>query len=221
MKFDVNKGDIKVIRSFLDPLYVKLLQTYFDLKYKSLQYYKEERAYHTLSIDQGDVADSLGFYGDMLTESIADIYLPVICKELELNLSPSYTYARIYEKGNALVPHIDRPACEVSMSCPITISGDTVSTIYVSNYQHTSRFNISIEDAKRRGDYTKVDLLPGDAVVYTGCNRLHWREPIESEYIIQFFMHYILTDGKNFDCVFDHRPYMGFPMGSGGLPRMK
>jgi hypothetical protein len=221
MKFNVDKGDLKIIRNFINPLYIKLLQTYFDLKYKSIHHYEEEKLYHTLRLDQGDVADSLGFYGDMLTETISELYRPEISRELELDLSPTYTYARIYEKGRILVPHIDRPACEISMSCPITISDNTESTIYISNYRHTGRFELSIEDVKRRGDYTRVDLQPGDVVIYSGCNRLHWREPIESEYIIQFFMHYVITGGINYDCVYDHRPYIGFPMGSGGPPRIK
>jgi hypothetical protein len=211
MDLNFKKDGFQVIRNLFDPEYIKVLQTYFDLKYRLIQYYEEEKKLRSTYIANKDVSNSFYFYADTLTETTSLLYGPVLCHLLGLNLSPTYTYTRIYEKTGILLPHIDRPACEVSLTCPITISDNRASTIFISNYVATDKkYTLTLEEVKSRGDYTQVDLMPGDALVYSGCDRVHWRESLESEYLIQFFMHYITTDGKNASQVFDGRPYMGF-----------
>jgi hypothetical protein len=207
------KNGYTVIRGLFEPEQVQVLQTYFDLKNRVLQSDINSKNKHTSTIrGNKDVTDSLVFYADTLTETYALLYGPAICQHLSLNLSPTYTYTRIYEKGSILLPHKDRPACEVSLTCPISISDNRGSTIFISNYVVPNEWpsTKTIDEVRLKGDYTRVDLMPGDAMIYSGCDRYHWREPLESDQLIQFFMHYIVTDGKNADEVFDRRPYMGF-----------
>ena len=190
-----------------------ILSTYFDLKYRVLQSNNLIRKQHTVT--DLAIADGLIFSNDSLTESILLLYGDKMSKVLELDLVPTYTYARIYEQGNILKPHIDRPSCEISATCPITISDSRASTIYLSAYKfdplvHTGRFP-SLEELKKLGNYTQIDLLPGDVLFYKGAEYLHWREPLKSDYLIQFFMHTVQTNGQYSDLVFDERPYMGFP----------
>lgn len=214
MSFNLEKDGFKVIRGFFDPEYIQILQTYLDLKYRVFKEDPKLRESSLASRSKGDVVDSLMIYADTLTETTSLLYGESLCQALNINLSPTYSFLRIYEKGGILDPHVDRPACEISVTCPVTISDEKASTIYVSNYRVnylTEPTRLSLEEIKRRGDYTRVDLLPGDIMVYGGNDRYHWREELTSDYLIQFFMHFIQTDGRYADQVFDKRPYMGFP----------
>ena len=131
-----------------------------------------------------------------------------------MRLSPTYTYARIYEKNNPLIPHVDRPSCEVSVTCPISVSDNSPSIIYISNYsidKKTQPNKLTYKEIEERGDYTEVSLLPGDVLFYRGCERYHWRRPLQCDSLTQFFMHFVETDGIHKEWYFDKRPYSGFP----------
>ena len=217
---DFKKDGYLVCRNFLDDTTVALMQTYFDFKYRIINFSPENRSNSFKSVQAnlkepnkpGDVGSSFLFYGDHLTESIHLNYGQLVCDMLRAKLSPTYTYSRIYEKGDSLLAHTDRPSCEISATCPITVSGDGPSTIFISNY--TADYNnprYDVVEIEKRGDYTEVNLFPGDVLFYKGCERYHWRRPLEEDYLIQFFMHFIETDGVNKDWVFDKRPYSGFP----------
>jgi hypothetical protein len=45
-------------------------------------------------------------------------------------------------------------------------------------------------------DGKKVNLKPGDGVIYRGCEIEHWREAYEGDYHIQAFLHYVDANGK-------------------------
>ena len=213
MNIDLKNNGYLVVRNFFTEETMDILSTYFDLKYRVIQSDNSLREMH--STTDHDVANGLIFSNDNLTESILLLYGEKMSQLLDLNLTPTYTYTRIYEQGNILKPHSDRFSCEISATCPITISDSRSSTIYLSNYKFDFSVNTrkfpSWEEAKKFGDYTQIDLLPGDALFYKGCEYLHWREPLESDYLIQFFMHTVQTNGQYSDFVFDKRPYMGFP----------
>ena len=115
-------------------------------------------------------------------------------------------------KGDFLIPHKDRVSCEISLTGPIFSSDGNPSSIYISNYNVRS-YNIrpSLAQVDDRQNYTKVDLNPGDVLIYKGPEYLHWRKPLEADYLYQFFMHYVNAHGNYIDYKFDKRPYMGFP----------
>jgi len=94
------------------------------------------------------------------------------------SLLPTYTYCRIYVKGEELVPHTDRPACELTVS--VNLDADKVWPIY-------------IHDA----DYNEQEIIlnPGDAAVFLGCFMDHWRNKFDGEFCSQFFLHYVRENG--------------------------
>lgn len=100
---------------------------------------------------------------------------------------PTYCYTRIYKYGDELVPHVDRPACEISLT--INLNKDSDWPIYIK---------------KPNGDVASVELEPGDAMVYLGCIAPHWRDVFTKHEHCQTFFHYVRADGPNSWAVFDH-----------------
>jgi len=99
---------------------------------------------------------------------------------------PTYTYSRIYKHGSVLEKHIDRPACEISLS--VHLQGDKEWPIYME---------------KPTGEAVDVVLRPGDAVLYLGCNTPHWRDAYDGEEYGQVFLHYVLSNGRYWEQYFN------------------
>ena len=58
----------------------------------------------------------------------------------------------------------------------------------------------------------KIDLSPGDMLVYRGMELEHWREEFQGKDCAQVFLHY--NDQKSNDSdknIFDKRPHLGLP----------
>jgi alkylated DNA repair dioxygenase AlkB len=103
-----------------------------------------------------------------------------LCDLLGVKVYPTYSYARLYYAGNELVPHRDRPSCEFSVT--VTLGGE-----------FEMLWPIYIERADGEGLVCRLGI--GDALVYKGCERTHWREPFEGLWQAQVFMHYVDADG--------------------------
>jgi hypothetical protein len=101
---------------------------------------------------------------------------------------PTYTYARVYKDGSELLRHRDRPACEISLT--LNLSKDTNWPIYFQ---------------RPDGSETSVELEPGDAVMYLGCQADHWRNKFEGQECVQLFMHYVRSYGPKSWAYFDKR----------------
>ena len=55
-------------------------------------------------------------------------------------------------------------------------------------------------------------LEPGDAVVYKGCEVVHWRgESVDTEVTAQFMLHYVDQNGPYAKFKFDTRSRLGIP----------
>jgi len=197
-----------VVRNFFSKDFINTVANYYKLKYQVTKYLGEKKV--VLGVNS-EFVSGYRYYADTLCESILLSHGQKISEILGLNISPTYTLARIYEEGDKLLPHIDRDACEISATCPVYIADDRPSIIYISEYT-ASKFNyngiLTYENA-RSGKFNKVELYPGDVVFYKGCERYHWRDPLESPLLIHFFMHMVQTDGMYKDLVYDDRPIMG------------
>jgi hypothetical protein len=99
---------------------------------------------------------------------------------------PTYTYARVYKNNSVLERHRDRPACEISIT--LNLAKDTNWPIF-----------FQLPD----GSETSIELNPGDAVLYLGCQSDHWRNKFEGEEHVQLFLHYVRADGPKAWAFFD------------------
>jgi hypothetical protein len=146
---------------------------------------------------KSQIPNTYSQYSNIAMETLMLKCQPLMEKTTGLKLYPSYTYARIYKKGDELKRHKDRFSCEVSTT--MNLGGDNWPI-----YLETSR------EVDKKG--IKVDLKPGDMLVYSGCELEHWREKFKGEECIQVFLHYNnrKTPGAK-DNMFDKRIHLGLP----------
>ena len=162
--------------------------------------------------EDAQIPNTYSHYADHVMETLLVKVLPIMARETGLELVPTYSYARVYKKGDILHRHKDRPSCEISTTIhlgghpwPIFIDGTGADNI-LSGHETTT----IVKPNAPAG--TKVILDVGDMLVYSGCELEHWREPFEGEVCAQVFLHYNHVNGpfaeKN---RFDKRPMLGIP----------
>tara|TARA_Y100001949_G_C15853820_1_gene271862 strand:+ start:130 stop:732 length:603 start_codon:yes stop_codon:yes gene_type:complete len=132
-------------------------------------------------------------YGDIVMETLLTKLHPLMETETETKLYPTYSYARLYKKGDALERHTDRASCKISTT--LNLGGDP--------------WPIFLEPSGAKGKKgISVLLEAGDMLLYDGVNHEHWREAFEGESCGQVFLHY--RDDKENEC--DGRPFLGLPV---------
>lgn len=144
-----------------------------------------------LIVKAGDnlVDNAPACYGDPAFDGLLEFLRPRVEEQTGLRLLPTYSYFRIYRKGDVLKRHRDRPACEISVSLNI---GQTPA----------EPWPIHIE---RDAGAFCARLSPGDAVLYRGIDCFHWRDAYEGTQLVQVFLHYVDRDGPHADQKFDGR----------------
>ena len=138
--------------------------------------------------------------------------IPIMKKKTGLELIPTYSYTRVYEKGNILRRHKDRPSCEVSTT--VHLGGDPwpiyMDTTGSDNILSGSETTTIIKPGAPKG--TRIDLKVGDMLIYAGCDFEHWREPFEGKVCSQVFLHYNHAHGPFAKTnLFDGRALLGLP----------
>lgn len=186
--------------------------------------YDPEELYDTVPIQRGQInyygsLDKFKYFEDekQVSGSLARYSHPkykYIHSQVRLKLENiigkklfnTYYYDRFYFAGQELTPHVDRPACEISVSIHIS-----------SNLTQVWPFKIETPE----NEIHQLGLNPGDGVIYKGCDRKHWRDPMPSRfnkfkkiknvllnkkddsYYHQIFFHYVLADGYRCQFAFD------------------
>lgn len=156
------------------------------------------------------VPNTYSHYADLVMEVLLVELMPLMQKKTGLKLIPNYSFARIYKKGDILERHKDRFSCQISTTLnlggdPWPIYLDSTGTDNVINEEQNL-----IQPNAPKG--IKVNLKPGDMLVYKGNLLEHWREPFEGEDCAQVFLHYnnVATSGAD-ENVFDKRIHLGLP----------
>jgi len=165
--------DYKLIKNFFSQDELNIYQKY---------------CYNKLDINKDFVIDSQSlspaWYNDPLMNVILDTKLPLVEKESNLKLFPTYAYWRYYVFGAILKKHVDRPACEISI------------TTCIKKYDN---WPMIIEG-------TEFELEEGDGILYAGYDQEHWRPGIyKGEGMAQVFFHYVNQNGP-----YKHHAYDNF-----------
>jgi len=147
--------------------------------------------------NDSQMPETYSHYADIAMETLLIDVQPKMEKETGLDLIPTYAYARIYKNGDVLERHKDRFSCKISTT--MNLGGDPWP-IYLEPSGKTDREGI------------KVDLEPGDALIYRGCEVEHWREAFEGDNCGQVFLHYNDASGeKAEENKYDKREFLGLP----------
>jgi hypothetical protein len=124
-------------------------------------------------------------------------------------LYPTYAYARLYAPGEELKIHTDRPACEISATLTLGFEGDAWP-IYMGDYAEEGQGReVTIQDGDKKWltNESEIVMAAGDAVLYRGMDKVHWREPYkEGKWQAQVFLHYVDADGPHAEWRYDKRP---------------
>ena len=186
-------GNYKVVKQAVNYELANFLFNYFLLKREAVAYMYLNNWIHDNGVlgtwkDQ-QIPNTYSIYGDPVFDTLLMKMLPVMQRETGLDVIPTYSYARIYKKGDILKRHKDRPSCEISTT--LNLGGDP--------------WPIFLEGEQ-------VDLNVGDMLIYEGCKLEHWREPFEGEHCGQVFLHYNNKKGEFKDInIFDGRDKLGTP----------
>ena len=151
-------------------------------------------------------------------------------KKLEIilgrKLYNTYYYDRFYFPGQELTKHADRDACEIS----VTMHVSTNLPDNLKEWEVKIKTPDTYTDKKKTavlvpGEERSLVLNSGDGMIYKGCERPHWRDPMpgitkeelskkkkkwfsnkdnpEEYYYHQIFFHYVLQDGQRAHCAWD------------------
>ena len=141
-------------------------------------------------------------------------------KIINRKLYNTYYYDRYYFPGLELTKHCDRAACEISVTVHIStnlpddMKDWPVKIKTPDTYVDKKKSNVLVP-----GEERSVILNPGHGMIYKGCERPHWRDPmpiprvrkrdkllrrkLPEYYYHQIFFHYVLQDGERAHCAWD------------------
>ena len=207
------KNNYMVIRKAIDPKIAEFVMNYFMMKRQVARTMFDERYISPFTTEWGvwndqQAPETYSHYGDLAMETLLLAVLPKMEKETGLSLYPTYAYARIYKNGDILHRHKDRFSCEISTT--MNLGGDKWP-IYIEP-------NPKLGKQEKNGyvsEYTegvKVELKPGDMLVYKGNICEHWRDRFDGKDCAQVFLHYNnqKTKGSK-ENLFDGRKHLGLP----------
>ena len=133
-------------------------------------------------ISDDDVPNAAAFYNDGRMVMLQEWALEKIEKLVGLELYKTYVYYRVYNIGDKLKAHTDRPACEISITLNLGYKGKPWA-LWMSDKENVPH---------------EVILEKGDMVIYLGCTLSHWRLVNESSSnYAQVFLHYVDKNGPN------------------------
>ena len=209
------KNGYTVIKKAISPEIADFVYKYFLLKRKLARTLFDEKYispmtdYFGVWNDQ-QVPETYSHYGDIAMETLLTEVRPIMQKQTGLKLIETYAYARIYKKGDILHRHKDRFSCEISTT--LNLGGDDWP-IYINPDKKEGGVDNktgTYKSSKSKG--TRVDLNPGDMLVYRGNILEHWRDKFKGTDCGQVFLHYNnkATKGSG-DNKFDKRAHLGLP----------
>ena len=213
-KYNFKKDKFIVIEKAIDPKIANFVYNYFLMKRQVARTMFDERYISPFTTEFGvwnddQVPNTYSHYSDIAMETLLLLVQPIMEKQTGIKLIPTYSYARIYKKGDILHRHKDRFSCEISTT--LNLGGDSWP-IYI---EPNPKMGKLVEGKGYISNNTKgieVNLKPGDMLVYRGNLLEHWREEFDGQDCGQVFLHYnnAATKGAK-DNIFDKRKHLGLP----------
>ena len=158
-------------------------------------------------------------YSDWVMETLLQYMIPVMKEKTGIGLIPTYSYTRLYEKGNILHRHKDRPSCEISTTLhlggdpwPIFLDPSGADFVIGARDKEDGAYSEIPQTKPGAPKGIQVDLKVGDMLIYSGCELEHWREPFQGNVCSQVFLHYNHANGSFAKTnLYDKRPMLGIP----------
>ena len=210
-KFD--KDGYLVIKDLWDPL--ELYHPVPPLR-GQLNYYDSNVEHFNHEQTEMQVEGSLSRYWHPQYRTIHNGIRKRLEKEIGRKLYNSYYYDRYYFEGQELSKHADRDACEISVTVHISTNLPDDYKDWPIWIKTPDTFTDKNKTAVLvPGEERSVVLNAGDGMIYKGCERPHWRDPLivpkkrwfkkdDTEYYYhQIFFHYVLQDGRRSHCAWD------------------
>jgi hypothetical protein len=211
----------QIIKNAISTELSEFLYRYFLLKRYSILKMMDKGILNPYGVTWGtwkdaQVPDTFSTYSDFAFETLLSKLKAKMEEVLGFPLYETYSFARIYKNGDILKRHKDRFSCEFSTT--LNLGGDPWP-IYVEPTGETSWLDYKIVEGKEVITYKdnlkpgiRIDLNPGDMLIYEGCHLEHWRDPFEGEDCAQVFLHYVdARKEQNKELKFDGRPFIGLP----------
>jgi hypothetical protein len=198
-----NKYGYMIIENLCDPKEIyhpvpkeRGQYSYWGKKLHQFNYIPEER----------QVNGSLSRYSHPYYRELHNKIRIILEDILEEKLYNTYYYDRFYFVGQRLFRHADRDACEVSVSIQVSTNSDVPWPFCIETPSGEEHFAI---------------LQDGWGLLYKGCEREHWRDPLQSRYTKfgkfinkitkkeddtyhhQIFFHYVRANGPRAHCAYD------------------
>ena len=121
------------------------------------------------------IPNTPAWHDDLAMKNLMCYLTPDMEKHTGESLIPTYSYLRVYKKGDELKRHIDKNSCEFSVT--LTLMREPNEGIWPI-YLETDRVH-------------KVELEAGDGLIYKGIESPHWRDKFEGSRLAQVFLHYV------------------------------
>jgi|TARA_R100001530_G_scaffold95279_2_gene66271 hypothetical protein len=193
----------KIIKGAINKELASFIYRYFQNKRNVTRFFFDTRWISPYAEEWGvwtdeQIPNTYSHYADLVMETLLEGLKEKVEKETGLKLNETYSYARIYKKGDILKRHKDRYSCEVSTT--LHLGGDSKWPLYVDPTGKTGQAGVPVE------------MEPGDMVIYQGCELEHWREAYTGENYCQVFLHYNNIKNKEAKAnKYDSRPLLGLP----------
>jgi hypothetical protein len=180
---------------------INFLYSYFLLKKEVAKTFYAKKYIPPISPEwgtlQGDeqIPDSVyAMYGDIAMDLLLSKIKPTLENIINIKLYPTYSYARIYQTGNELFPHVDRYSCDISGT--VFLGGDKWPIYLLSKEKKEIEVNLEL----------------GDILIYKGDKLKHWRKKFTGGHCAQVFLHYNNQKTKLAEeNIYDKRPHLGLP----------
>jgi hypothetical protein len=198
----LKKNKYLVIKKAVSKELATFVYNYFLMKRQVTQTLLQEKYISPFAHEWGIWNDpqapgTYSHYADIAMETLLLKLHPLMEKHTKLKLLPTYSYARIYKKGDVLERHKDRFSCEVSAT--MNLGGD--------------KWPICLEPSGKVGmKGLEIKLNPGDMLIYRGQDLEHWREKFSGKDCAQVFLHYNeIIDNSSYNNIYDQRLHPGLP----------